>query len=88
MEQQRPGSPSERPWWPQRTISSPLTAHCNEGNIRPGGGRGKRVTAREACETTEQAGFRGVVDVDLAGRAPPKKAYSAPGDLPCRPANW
>ena len=63
-------------------------AHCNEGNIRPGGGRGKRVTARVACETTEQAGFRGVVDVDLSGRAPPNKAYSAPGDLPFRPANW
>ena len=63
-------------------------AHCNEGNIRPGGGRGKRVTARVACETTEQAGFRGVVDVDLSGRAPPNKAYSAPGDLPFRPTNW
>ena len=49
-------------WWKQ--------ANKNEGNIRHGGGRGKRVTARVACETTEQIGFRGVVDVDLPGRDP------------------
>ncbi len=67
-------------WWEQ--------ANKNEGNIRPGGGSGKRVTARVVCETIEQTGFRGVVDVDLPGRDPSNKAYSAPGDLPCRPANW
>ena len=67
-------------WWKE--------AARNADDIRPGGGRGKRVTARRACETTEATGFRGVADVDLPGKDPSNKAYSAPGDLPCRPSNW
>lgn len=67
-------------WWEQ--------AKSNKGEIRPGGGGGKRVTARVECETTKETGFRGVADVDLPGRDPSNKAYSPPMDLPCRPSKW
>lgn len=68
-------------WWEQ--------AGRDKDRIRPGGGRGKRVTARVACHSSEATGFRSVVDVDLPGIVDPSnKAYSEPRDFNCRPANW
>ncbi len=64
-------------WWSEVKRS--------QGSIRPGGGAGKRVTARVDCSSTDLVGFRGVADVDLPGNDPPNKAYSEGVNRSCYP---
>lgn len=69
---------SERCWWSQ--------VARDEDRIRPGGGRGKRVTARVNCSSDALVGFRGVADVDLPGIWDPGNvAYSREVNLTCYP---
>ena len=52
----------------------------------PGGGHGRKVTARVDCENESAVGYRGVADVDLPGIVDPfNKAYSTALDLNCYP---
>lgn len=61
----------------------------NSANVRPGGGAGKRVTARETCSNSNRIGWRGRVDVDLIGvRDPAGFTYSPPQNLKCAPSSF
>jgi hypothetical protein len=59
----------------------------DSGNIRPGGGSGRRVTARRTCSSgSRTVGWRGYVDVDLNGVGDPAGyTYSPPVNLGCVP---
>lgn len=48
-----------------------ITVAAGSGDFRPGGGSGRRATARLACATNNLVGWRGFVDVDLIGVADP-----------------
>lgn len=64
-----------------------ITVTSNSGDVREGGGSGRRVTARQACSATDrQVGWRSFVDVDLIGVwDPPGYTYSEPQNLYCVP---
>lgn len=59
----------------------------NSGDVRAGGGSGRRVTARRTCSSSSRTvGWRGFVDVDLNGVGdPPGYTYSPPVNLACVP---
>ena len=50
------------PWW-CRWVNRAESS----GEVREGGGHGKRVTARVRCISTQTTKWRGAVDVDLVG---------------------
>jgi hypothetical protein len=64
-----------------------IVVASNSGDVYPGGGSGRRVTARETCSSTsKRVGWRGYVDVDLIGVSdPPGYTYSDPVNLYCVP---
>ena len=64
-------------WW--------LTLDTQEKRILPGGGRGKRTTARYRCDTNELTGYRNVVDVDLVGVSDDNDKARRRGNVACRP---
>ena len=59
-------------WLQQRECSTPWWCHwvdraVSSGEVREGGGSGKRVTARVRCTSSQSTKWRGAVDVDLVG---------------------
>ncbi len=65
-------------WWD--TVDSP------KKRIKEGGGSANRVTARNACSSSEIVAYRSVVDVDLVGEVdPPDKLITPSIDLLCHP---
>lgn len=57
----------------------------NGGRIRPGGGRGNRVTVRNKCYTNEPTYYRSVVDVDILGQIDPPDQVENINQVRCRP---
>lgn len=73
-------------WWCDIWGCRWETVASNTGDIRQGGGSGKRVTARRNCSGTSLVGYRSYVDVDLIGVSdPPGYTYSEPQNLNCYP---
>lgn len=58
----------------------------SDGDYPPGGGSGKRATARRACSASDPVGWRGQVDVDLDGVSDPSGYTYSTKNLPCSPA--
>lgn len=53
--------------------------------VKPGGGRGKRATAREKCGSRKTTAWRSVIDVDIIGvNDSPEKAYTKTVRKKCR----
>lgn len=74
-------------YWCDRFGCRWIVVASRSGDIRPGGGSGRRVTARRTCSSSSKTvGWRGFVDVDLNGvRDPPGFTYSPPVNLRCVP---
>lgn len=69
------------------TICRWITVSSDSDDVRAGTGHGKRVTARRACTSSPDVGWRGYVDVDLIGIGDPKGyTYSRIIDFPCAPS--
>jgi hypothetical protein len=64
-----------------------ITVASNSGNVNPGGGAGRRITARRVCSSSSKTvGWRGFVDVDLNGvNDPAGFTYSPAVNLTCVP---
>jgi hypothetical protein len=60
---------------------------CNSGTVRPGGGRGKRVTVRHTCSGKQGPYlWRGVAEVNIIGEADPYQlTVRDPIGIPCSP---
>lgn len=64
-----------------------ITVDSGSGDYAPGGGRGKRATARHACAGSDEVGYRGLTDVDLPGISDPGgTTASTIVNLKCVPA--
>ena len=74
-------------YWCDRFGCRWIVVASNSGDVRPGGGAGRRVTARETCSSSARTvGWRGFVDVDLNGVGdPPGYTSSPPVNLRCAP---
>lgn len=48
-----------------------ITRATGSKRVLPGGGSGRRATARKYCDTSQYTGWRNVVDVDLVGVSDP-----------------
>ncbi|MEM9562831.1 MAG: hypothetical protein AAGA93_09455 [Actinomycetota bacterium] len=74
-------------YWCDRWGCRWITVDSDSRDVRPGGGRGRRGNARQTCATTNSAGWRGFVDVDLIGQSDPSGyTYSDPRNLSCTPS--
>ena len=62
-----------------------ITLDSDKERIRAGGGRGKRVNARDACHSNELTLYRNVVDVDIPGTIDPPNVKTMVKQIPCRP---
>ena len=74
-------------YWCDQSGCRWIVVASNSGNVGPGGGSGRRVTARRTCSSSSRTvGWRGFVDVDLNGVSdPPGYTYSSPVNLACVP---
>ncbi|MEL6890180.1 MAG: hypothetical protein AAFP84_01185 [Actinomycetota bacterium] len=65
-----------------------VTVASNSDDVRAGGGRGRRVTARKSCTPyTRDVSWRGLVDVDLIGQSDPGgRTESFIGTVRCAPS--
>lgn len=74
-------------YWCDRFGCRWIVVASRSGDVRPGGGSGRRVTARRTCSSSSRTvGWRGFVDVDLNGVSdPPGYTYSPPVNLACVP---
>ena len=62
-----------------------ITISFNKDRIRPGRGRGRRVTARHECHSNEWTFYRNMVAVDIPGVIdPPNRVYKIE-QVQCRP---
>lgn len=74
-------------YWCDRFGCRWITVSSNSGDVRAGGGRGNRITARKTCATTRTVGWRASVDVDLHGQVDPAGlTYSTIVNLACTPS--
>lgn len=74
-------------YWCDRLGCRWRTVSSNSGDVRAGGGRGKRITSRETCASSRVTGWRAAVDVDLHGQVdPPGYTYSSIKNLACAPS--
>ena len=62
-----------------------VTLDFDQDRIRPGPGRGRRVTVRNECHSNEWTYYRNMVDVDIPGTIdPPDRVYKVK-QVQCRP---
>lgn len=64
------------------------TLNKSESRIRPGGGAGRRTTARILCSTSSEIGYRSIIDVDLVGQSDPDDNVYKSANVRCRPLAW
>ena len=64
------------------------TLNESESRIRPGGGAGRRTTARILCSASAEIGYRSIIDVDLVGQSDPDDKVYKVANVRCRPLAW